>query len=68
MPPSPSSDSSAVPSQHPPSSMSQATKEMLARVRRMIPPMLEKFHKGVPSSNFPSIFRAEMGLGMGLLM
>ncbi|KAL2261706.1 hypothetical protein VTK26DRAFT_3579 [Humicola hyalothermophila] len=26
--------------------MSAATKEMLARVRQMIPPMLEKFHKG----------------------
>ncbi|AEO53824.1 hypothetical protein MYCTH_2295666 [Thermothelomyces thermophilus ATCC 42464] len=29
-----------------PPSMSPATKEMLARVRQMIPPMLEKFHKG----------------------
>ncbi|KAK3382820.1 Ribokinase-like protein [Lasiosphaeria ovina] len=27
-------------------SMSAATKEMLARVQRMVPPMLEKFHKG----------------------
>ncbi|KAK4150264.1 Ribokinase-like protein [Chaetomidium leptoderma] len=26
--------------------MSPATKEMIARVRQMIPPMLEKFHKG----------------------
>ncbi|KAK0734461.1 carbohydrate kinase [Lasiosphaeria miniovina] len=26
--------------------MSAATKEMLARVQRMVPPMLEKFHKG----------------------
>lgn len=26
--------------------MSPATKELLARVRMMIPPMLEKFHKG----------------------
>ncbi|KAK3941087.1 H-hydrate dehydratase [Diplogelasinospora grovesii] len=26
--------------------MSSATKEMLARVRQMIPPMLERFHKG----------------------
>ncbi|GAB1310780.1 ATP-dependent (S)-NAD(P)H-hydrate dehydratase [Madurella fahalii] len=30
----------------PPRKMSAATKEMLARVRQMIPPMLEKFHKG----------------------
>lgn len=27
-------------------SMSTATKDVLARVRQMIPPMLEKFHKG----------------------
>lgn len=27
--------------------MSSATKEVLARVRQMVPPMLEKFHKGV---------------------
>jgi len=26
--------------------MSPATKEMLARVRQLIPPMLERFHKG----------------------
>lgn len=26
--------------------MSAATKEVLVRVRRMIPPMLETFHKG----------------------
>lgn len=26
--------------------MSAATKEVLARVRQMIPPMLESFHKG----------------------
>jgi ATP-dependent NAD(P)H-hydrate dehydratase len=30
-----------------PPNMSATTKEMLARVRQMIPPMLEKFHKGV---------------------
>lgn len=30
----------------PPPEMSAATKEMLARVRQMVPPMLEKFHKG----------------------
>jgi ATP-dependent NAD(P)H-hydrate dehydratase len=26
--------------------MSPATKDVIARVRQMIPPMLEKFHKG----------------------
>ena len=26
--------------------MSAATKEMLVRVRQLVPPMLEKFHKG----------------------
>jgi ATP-dependent NAD(P)H-hydrate dehydratase len=26
--------------------MSQATKEILLKVRKMVPPMLEKFHKG----------------------
>ncbi len=26
--------------------MSQATKELLMKVRKMVPPMLEKFHKG----------------------
>lgn len=26
--------------------MSPATKDIIARVRQMIPPMLEKFHKG----------------------
>jgi ATP-dependent NAD(P)H-hydrate dehydratase len=30
----------------PPPTMSPATKEMIARVRQMIPPMLERFHKG----------------------
>jgi len=30
----------------PPLNMSPATKEMIARVRQMIPPMLERFHKG----------------------
>jgi hypothetical protein len=29
-----------------PPNMSPATKELLARVRQMIPPMLDKFHKG----------------------
>jgi hypothetical protein len=28
--------------------MSQATKDILLKVRKMIPPMLEKFHKGTP--------------------
>lgn len=27
--------------------MSSATKDVLSKVRRMIPPMLEKFHKGL---------------------
>ncbi|KAL2154504.1 hypothetical protein VTH82DRAFT_3180 [Thermothelomyces myriococcoides] len=39
------SANSTSPSVAPPT-MSPATKEMLARVRQMIPPMLEKFHKG----------------------
>jgi hypothetical protein len=26
--------------------MSQTTKEILLKVRKMVPPMLEKFHKG----------------------
>lgn len=26
--------------------MSSATKDVLSKVRRMVPPMLEKFHKG----------------------
>jgi ATP-dependent NAD(P)H-hydrate dehydratase len=30
----------------PPPGMSRATREILAKVRKMIPPMLEKFHKG----------------------
>jgi len=30
------------------SDMSQATKEVLLQVRKMVPPMLEKFHKGRP--------------------
>jgi hypothetical protein len=29
--------------------MSQATKELLLKVRKMVPPMLEKFHKGMPN-------------------
>jgi ATP-dependent NAD(P)H-hydrate dehydratase len=31
--------------------MSQATKEILLKVRKMVPPMLEKFHKGMPAQN-----------------
>lgn len=27
--------------------MSSATKDILAKVRKMVPPMLEKFHKGL---------------------
>ncbi|KAL2193768.1 Ribokinase-like protein [Corynascus similis CBS 632.67] len=41
----PNSTTSAPTSVSPPE-MSPATKEMIARVRQMIPPMLEKFHKG----------------------
>ncbi len=37
--------SGSSPSTAPPN-MSPATKELLARVRQMIPPMLDKFHKG----------------------
>jgi len=29
--------------------MSRATKEILLKVRKMVPPMLEKFHKGTAS-------------------
>ncbi|KAL0938668.1 YjeF domain containing protein [Colletotrichum truncatum] len=35
-----------MPSETTPPTMSSATKEILSRVQRMIPPMLEKFHKG----------------------
>ena len=41
--------------------MSQATKEILLKVRKMVPPMLEKFHKGticqslVPSLTIPIV-------------
>lgn len=31
--------------------MSPATKELLKKVRMMVPPMLEKFHKGTSSSH-----------------
>lgn len=34
--------------------MSKATREMLQRVRKMIPPMLPSFHKGMPSSLYSS--------------
>jgi ATP-dependent NAD(P)H-hydrate dehydratase len=29
-----------------PPDMSPATRDILAKVRRMVPPMLDKFHKG----------------------
>ncbi|OHW96232.1 carbohydrate kinase [Colletotrichum incanum] len=35
-----------MPSESGPPAMSAATKDVLSRVQRMIPPMLEKFHKG----------------------
>ncbi len=47
--PSPPQDSSIIPSLQQSDNMSQATREVLARVRRMIPPMLDKFHKGLSS-------------------
>lgn len=35
-----------------PPDMSPATREILGRVRQMIPPMLEKFHKGVSTLSY----------------
>lgn len=43
MPPDSAASTSSAAS---PPDMSPATKDMIARVRQMIPPMLEKFHKG----------------------
>jgi hypothetical protein len=31
--------------------MSRASKEILMKVRKMVPPMLEKFHKGIPRNS-----------------
>jgi hypothetical protein len=31
--------------------MSNTTKEILGRVRQLVPPMLDKFHKGESTSN-----------------
>lgn len=34
--------------------MSSATKDILGRVRQLVPPMLDKFHKGeLPTPPFP---------------
>lgn len=34
--------------------MSSATKEILGRVRQLVPPMLDKFHKGeLPAASTP---------------
>jgi len=33
-----------------PPEMSKTTREILAKVKKMVPPMLEKFHKGKKSS------------------
>lgn len=34
--------------------MSSATKEILGRVRQLVPPMLDKFHKGkLPAPHLP---------------
>jgi ATP-dependent NAD(P)H-hydrate dehydratase len=30
--------------------MSSATRDILLKVRKMVPPMLEKFHKGNPAA------------------
>lgn len=36
--------------------MSSATKEILGRVRQLVPPMLDKFHKGeLPAPRSPEI-------------
>ena len=35
--------------------MSVTTKEMLVKVRKMIPPMLEKFHKGMMLQFLPNV-------------
>jgi len=39
--------------------MSTATKEILARVGKMVPPMLEKFHKG----SFPTYLQTHVRNG-----
>lgn len=45
--------------------MSQATKELLLKVRKFVPPMLEKFHKGRSSTHqlnlLTDIFLGQMG-------
>lgn len=34
--------------------MSSATKEIIGRVRQLVPPMLDKFHKGeLPAPRYP---------------
>lgn len=39
--------------------MSAATKDVLSRVQRMIPPMLEKFHKGDSVAQNPNVMMVE---------
>ena len=34
-----------------PVKMSAATRDILRKVKKMVPPMLEKFHKGTPLSS-----------------
>lgn len=41
------------------SDMSAATKELLGRVRQLVPPMLDKFHKGASPCHGPG--RREQG-------
>lgn len=45
-----------------PPEMSPKTRELLARARRMVPPMLEKFHKGKPWN--PRPIEATLSLGI----
>lgn len=47
--------------ENPQPNMSAATKDVLARVQRLIPPMLEHFHKG---SLTPELWKLEKSLTM----
>jgi ATP-dependent NAD(P)H-hydrate dehydratase len=40
-----------------------ATKEVLLRVRKMIPPMLEKFHKGIGTASALSLSSLTQQIG-----
>lgn len=44
-----------------PPEMSAKTREVLGRVRQMVPPMLDKFHKGASSPTFSAPSRQADG-------